>query len=157
MKESSIASANDRIEIIELINQFGMFIDLHEWESFGNLFADSVEFDYSSIGEVAGSLKPQNIVNNARNDLGGFQATQHMITNHHIKFANNNDATCQAHVRAFHYLPGEPGKDILEMGGYYTSGLIRTDSTWKIKRWKFNVLWSRGNQQIFDVARQKVI
>lgn len=48
MKESSIASANDRIEIIELINQFGMFIDLHEWESFGNLFADSVEFDYSS-------------------------------------------------------------------------------------------------------------
>lgn len=140
MKESSIASANDRIEIIELINQFGMFIDLREWESFGNLFADSVEFDYSSIGEVAGSLKPQDIVNNARNDLGGFQATQHMITNHHIKFANNNDATCQAHVRAFHYLPGEPGKDILEMGGYYTAGLIRTDSTWKIKRWKFNVL-----------------
>ncbi|BAY82629.1 hypothetical protein NIES267_21130 [Calothrix parasitica NIES-267] len=155
--KDSIVSAADRIEIIELINQFGMLIDLRDWENFANLFTDSVEFDYSSIGEVAGSLEPKDIVNSARNDLGGFQATQHMITNHHIKFSNNNHATCQAHVRAFHYLPGEPGKDILEMGGYYTAGLIRTDSTWKIKRWKFNVLWSRGNQQIFDVARQKVV
>ena len=156
MKDSTISAA-DRIVIIELINQFGMFIDLRDWENFSNLFADSVEFDYSSIGEVAGNLKPKDIVNNARNDLGGFQATQHMITNHHIKFSNNHDATCQAHVRAFHYLPGEPGKDILEMGGHYTAGLIRTGSTWKIKRWKFTVLWSRGNQQIFDVAREKVV
>ncbi|MEL6162469.1 MAG: nuclear transport factor 2 family protein, partial [Cyanobacteria bacterium J06628_3] len=77
-----IALTADRIEIIELINQFGMLIDLRDWENFANLFSDSVEFDYSSIGEVAGSLEPKDIVNNARKDLGGFQATQHMITNH---------------------------------------------------------------------------
>ena len=33
-----------------------MAIDLRDWESFHSLFAEEVEFDYSSIGEVAGTL-----------------------------------------------------------------------------------------------------
>ncbi|MBD1848021.1 nuclear transport factor 2 family protein [Cyanobacteria bacterium FACHB-63] len=94
----------DHIEIIELINQFGFTIDLHDWKTFQSLFYDSVEFDYSAIEGPAGNVKPEQIVNDARRDLGKFQATQHAITNHHIRHSGNS-ATCQAHVRAVHFLP----------------------------------------------------
>ena len=148
---NDLTSVADRLRIIELISQFGMAIDLRDWESFRSLFADQVEFDYSSIGEVAGTLDPDDIASNARKDLGGFQATQHMITNHQMELSDN-DATCYAHVRAMHFLPNDQGESLLEMGGYYTAVLIRTDSDWKIQRWKFTVLWSRGNQELFSLA-----
>ena len=142
----------DHIQIIELINHFGMAIDLRDWKSFQNLFAESVEFDYSSIGEVAATLHPADIANTARSDLGGFQTTQHVITNHLVQVQDNN-ASCQAHVRAMHFLPNK-GESMLEMGGHYKAGLVRIENDWKIKGWKFTILWSRGNEQLFELAKQ---
>lgn len=143
----------DRIKIIELINQFGMAIDLRDWASFRSLFADLVEFDYSSIGEVASTLTPEEIANTASKDLGGFEATQHVITNHKIDL-RDNEASCFAHVRAMHFLPNDKGESLLEMGGYYQAGLIKANLNWKIQSWKFTVLWSRGNEELFALARK---
>ncbi|MBE9040084.1 nuclear transport factor 2 family protein [Oscillatoriales cyanobacterium LEGE 11467] len=153
MNDSLLNSLADRLKIIETIDGFGMAIDLRDWQKFRSLFADAVEFDYSSIGEVAGTLHPDEIVNTARNDLGGFQATQHMMANHQVNLAGDR-ATCLAHVRAQHFLPNDRSEPIFEMGGYYTAGLIRINSDWKIQRWKFSVLWSGGNQLLFDLAKQ---
>ena len=156
MNDSFLTSLADRIRIIELVNQFGMAIDLRDWESFRSLFTKGVEFDYSSIGETAGRLQPDDIVNTARRDLGGFQATQHMITNHQVELLND-DATCYAHVRAQHFLPNDQGEPTFEMGGYDIVGLVRTGLDWKIQRWKFEVLWSRGNQELFSLARKSTV
>ena len=41
-----VNSITDKLAIIELFNQFGMAIDLRDWDSFRSLFADSVQFDY---------------------------------------------------------------------------------------------------------------
>lgn len=45
MNDSFLTSLADRIRIIELVNQFGMAIDLRDWESFRSLFTKGVEFD----------------------------------------------------------------------------------------------------------------
>lgn len=149
----SIALLNDRLKIVELINQFGMSIDLRDWTKFRSLFAESVEFDYSSIGEVAGVLQPAEIASTAQQDLGGFQATQHMITNHIVEFLEDS-ATSYAHVRAQHFLPNDRFDSMLQIGGYYHARLIPVDSNWKIKGWKFTILWSVGNLELFDLAKQ---
>ena len=158
----------DRLAIIQLVNHFGIAIDLRDWAHFKSLFADTVDFDYSSIGEVAATLHPDDITNTARKDLGGFQTTQHVITNHivHLEGDKPNGmpslrANCQAHVRAMHFLPVE-GESMLEMGGYYEAELIRSDKPngmtslrhWKIKSWKFTILWSRGNEQLFELSKK---
>ena len=144
----------DKLAIVQLLNQFGMAIDLRDWDSFRALFAESVIFDYSSIGEVAGTLKPEEIANTASNDLGGFQATQHVITNHIVELSGNR-ATCKAHVRAMHLLPNDDFEPMLEIGGYYIAGLTRTDSNWKIESWKFIILWSKGDLKLFDLAKKQ--
>ena len=142
----------DRLAIIQFINHFGIAIDLRDWKSFHGLFAETVDFDYSSIGEVAATLHPDDITNTARKDLGGFQTTQHVITNHVIQLDGDN-ATCQAHVRAMHFLPSE-GESMLEMGGYYEAKLVRIAQDWKIKSWKFTILWSRGNEELFELSKK---
>ena len=144
----------DKLEIIQLLNQFGMAIDLRNWDSFRDLFADSVVFDYSSIGEVAGTLKPEQIANTASNDLGGFQTTQHVITNHLVKLSGDT-AVCKAQVRAMHLLPNEDFEPMLEIGGYYIAGLSRINSNWKIESWKFIILWSKGDLKLFDLAKKQ--
>lgn len=153
MNEQFLTSLADQARIIEVVSGFGLAIDLHDWEKFQSLFADVVEFDYSSIQGPAGNFKPEEIVNDARRDLEGFQATQHVITNHQVKLSGNS-ATCQAHVRAMHFLPNKQGDASFEMGGYYTIGLIRNAPDWKIKQWRFAVLWSRGNGDLFRLARE---
>ena len=154
MNDSLIKLTANKLAIIELLNQFGIAIDLRDWDSFRGLFADSVQFDYSSIGEVAGILQPDDIANTARQDLGGFEVTQHLITNHLIEIEENT-ATCNAHVRAMHLLPNETREPLLEIGGYYTAGLICLNSNWKIKSWKFSILWSRGDFELFNMAKEK--
>jgi len=148
-----ISLVTDRLKIIELINQFGLSIDLRDWAKFRSLFADSVEFDYSSIGEIAGVLPPDIITNTAKNDLGGFQTTQHMITNHVIELADG-EATCTAHVRAQHFLPNDRFEPMLQIGGYYNARLVSRESDWKIKGWKFTILWSIGSLELFELAKQ---
>ncbi|MBE9169546.1 nuclear transport factor 2 family protein [Pleurocapsales cyanobacterium LEGE 06147] len=152
MTNKFIASPDDRAKIIEVVNRYGLAIDLHDWERFHSLFVNPVEFDYSSIGVAAGSLQPEEIVNTARQDLSGFQATQHLITNHAVEILDDS-ATCLAHVRAMHFLPNDQGDSTFEMGGYYTAGLVRSESDWKIRRWKFSVLWSSGNRDLFRLAK----
>ena len=150
----SLSTAGEKIKIIELLNQFGMAIDLRDWDSFRGLFAESVVFDYSSIGEVASTLKPQEIADTARQDLGGFQATQHTITNHQVELSGNT-ANCKAYVRAMHVLPNEEMESMLEMGGHYTSELTRIDAEWKITSWKFDIFWSKGSLGLFELAKTR--
>ena len=97
-------------------------------------------------------LSPDDIVNNARKNFGGFEATQHLITNHIVEPVNN-EATCHAHVRAYHFLSNDKVKPQLEIGGYYTSKLVRTE-TWKIKEWKFSVFWTSGDLELFELAKK---
>jgi hypothetical protein len=66
-----------------------------------------------------------------------------------------DSATCQAHVRAMHYLPNDQGDSVFEMGGYYTVQLIRAELDWKIQQWKFTFLWSFGNSALFELAQNK--
>lgn len=154
MNDSLMNSLAEKLSIIKLLNQFGIAIDLRDWESFHRLFAEQVEFDYSSIGEIAGTLHPDDITKTARNDLGGFQATQHVITNHQVQLSGDK-ATCLAHVRAMHFLPNDKTTSLLETGGYYNASLVRSDSDWKIQSWKFTILWSNGDLELFALAKEK--
>jgi hypothetical protein len=144
----------DRANIIELVNRFGMSIDLRQWEMMKSLFLNPTEFDYSSIGVASGLMSPEAIVDTARHDLSGFEATQHLISNHQVSLAGDS-ATCQAHVRAMHYLPNDQSASVFEMGGHYMVKLIRAESDWKIQHWKFTFLWSLGNSTLFELARNK--
>ena len=153
MSDSLSISAAEKIKIIELLNKFGIAIDSRDWDAFRSLFAKEVEFDYSAIGDIAGVFPPAEITNNAQKNFGGFKATQHLITNHQIE-SSSDTAECKAYVRAMHVLPNEEVESMLEIGGCYLAELIKTDSDWQIKSWKFKLFWSRGDFTLFELAKK---
>ena len=153
MAELSVTDWIEREKIVELICRFGVAIDQRNWNKFRALFANSVEFDYSSIGDVSSVLNPDEIVENARGIFEGFEATQHVITNHQIE-VEGDTANCLAYIRAMHILPNDKGEPWFEIGGYYSGKLVRVESDWKIKCWRFSVYWSRGNDRLFELGRE---
>ena len=153
MSDNRSISAAKKIKIIELLNRFGIAIDSRDWDTFSSLFAEEVEFDYSAIGDIAGVFPPAEITNNAQKNFGGFQVTQHVITNHQISISDNT-AHCKAYVRAMHVLPNDEVESMLEIGGDYLVELIQTNSDWKIKSWKFELFWSKGDFTLFDLAKK---
>lgn len=141
-------------KIVETVSRFGMLVDARDWDGFRNLFADSVEFDYSDIGDVSGTLSPVEIAKNASAGFNGFKTTQHVVTNHQVD-VTDEASTCTAYVRAMHLLPNDKGESWLEIGGQYDAKLIRSESDWKIQSWKFSVMWSRGNSDLFSLAKNQ--
>ena len=141
----------DREKAVELLNRFGITIDRRDWNSYTRLFANSVEFDYSAIGNASGTFSPKEITQNARGFFSSLDATQHAITNHQVD-VKEKDCYFQVYVRAMHFLEKADGEPWFEIGGYYDGKLIRQDAEWKISQWKFSVYWSRGNEKLFEFA-----
>ena len=141
----------EREKAVELLNRFGMTIDQSDWDSYSNLFADSVDFDYSAIGNVSGTFSPEEITKNARGFFDSLETTQHAITNHLVQIQGES-CQCRVYVRAMHFQPNDRGEPWFEVGGYYDGTLIKQRGEWRISQWKFSVYWSRGNENLFEVA-----
>lgn len=152
--------ASDRAAVIELMNRFGWTIDARDWDGYEALFDDEVDFDYSAIDGPAGRLSPADIREGATVELGGFDHTQHAITNHVVTL-DGDRARCEAHMRAMHVLHDRPaglvtdGDPLFENGGHYSAELVRREGGWRIAAWTFTVYWSRGNGGLFQAARAR--
>ena len=151
---------SDRAAIIDLVNRFGWTIDSRDWDGYEALFDDEVRFDYSAIDGPTGTLSPADIREGGYHELGGFDHTQHAITNHVVTL-DGDRARCEAHFRAMHVLrdvePGllTDGETWFENGGHYSAGLVRRADGWRIADWTFSLYWSRGNGGLFKAARAR--
>ena len=71
--------------------------------------------------------------------VSGFEATQHIITNHVVTI-DGDRATCVAYVQAQHFNP----QGMYTVGGYYTNTLVRTPEGWKISKLKLTPTWTQN-------------
>lgn len=143
---------NDQLMILQMVNRFGVSIDLKKWADVQPLFADQVNYDYSAMGEPPVIFTPVQIVQKLEQTFSGFKATQHSLVNHIIE-VNGSEAHSHVHVRAMHYLPQLLGEDYYENGGYYTIKLNKINSTdWRITSWQFTLIWERGDRSLFKKA-----
>lgn len=156
MSDAKLQELYDRLEIIDLLYQYGRGGDLGEWEGLRSVFTEEVEYDFSSLeGAPPVKMRSDEWVAQARSLLTGMKATQHIITNHVINI-KGDEATCIAYIHSQHYLPNETKEDTFLVGGYYTGHLVRTSQGWKIDKWKLNVTWTEGNRNLFTFARDRV-
>ncbi|WP_251096506.1 nuclear transport factor 2 family protein [Streptomyces sp. Caat 7-52] len=142
----------ERQAVVEVCTRMAWHADQREWEALKTVFADDVRLDYTSLngGEPA-VLSPGRIVDAWARVLGGFDATQHLITNHLVTLAGDT-AVCTASFQATHRLAEPFGAPLWTLGGTYRFDLVRTGGQWKISGVLMTAAWADGNKGLMAPA-----
>ena len=152
MTDKNLQWLIDRADITDTVHKYATGIDLHDWTTYRSIFADEVEFDFSSFeGQPATTMKADDWVAQVRSVLSGFDATQHVLTNHVIDIDGDRARTV-VYMKAEHFLANDRGDNSIALGGYYTHELTRQPNGWKITKCKLTVTWNRGNRHLFQMA-----
>ncbi|KZB88284.1 nuclear transport factor 2 family protein [Amycolatopsis regifaucium] len=146
----------DRLAVVEVCTRLGWHTDQREWEALKTVFADEVRLDYTSLngGEPA-VLTPEQIVDAWSGLLGGFDATQHLITGHLVTL-DGDTAVCTASFQATHRLADPFGGPLWTLGGTYRFDLVRAGDNWKIRGLVMTAKWADGNKDLMARAAEAV-
>jgi hypothetical protein len=130
----------DRADIIELFGRYADIADRKEYEELPALtFTDPVTLDFSSVAGIPPMSTPlRDYVEVLRGSFAPYAATHHVITGH-VVTVDGDHATVHAHVRAEHWVPGEPadgGANRWLVVGFYDNEAVRTEKGWRLSRVK---------------------
>src|ERR1700722_13275900 len=143
----------DRDLIIETTIRVAWYADRRLWDEIPGLFAEEVLLDYTSLtGGDPTRVAPAEIAASWQANLGGLDATQHLISNHLVEITRAARATAPAQFLATHVLANPHGAPTWVLGGYYHWTLIRAGGEWKIDSMTMTAAWATGNQQIMTLA-----
>ena len=108
-----------------------------------------------TIGAHGDFIGPQAIGDKIASLIGGYESTQHMITNPVIEI-DGDRARASCYLHGQHYMPDQrTGGNTYEMGGTYRDELVRTADGWRITRRVLDVAWREGNAAISAEAQKR--
>jgi uncharacterized protein len=126
--------------------------DERNWQKVKYAFSDTVLLDYTSfVGGQPARLSPEQIVNNWKGLLPGFDRTNHAISDFDINI-NGDEATVRNRGFAAHYLKGEQWT----VSGTYDFHLVKKGSNWTTDKMVFNFKEQGGNTTLAQKAMDKV-
>jgi hypothetical protein len=140
---------DDRAALIELLSRYATIPDAKNWDGVFDVFADSVLFDFESLGGApASELSPEEILEWIKPGFTGFLATHHSITNHRIAI-DGDYASIRAHIRAEHWideaLAGD-GPTCWLVVGFYDDEAVRTPDGWRLSSVRLTVTYQSGGE-----------
>ncbi|GAA3433309.1 nuclear transport factor 2 family protein [Kutzneria kofuensis] len=144
-------SETDRAAIVETCTRMAWLADQRRWEELVEQFTDDVAVDYTSLnGGAPVRVRGRDLVAGWRAGLSGFDATQHLVSNHLVAI-DGDTAVVTAAFQATHVLPNQRGGPIWRIGGDYRYELVRADG-WRISAVTMTMTWSEGNFDLLALA-----
>lgn len=155
-KGGELRSLLDRAGVIEAATRVAVLADARDWRALRSVFADEVDVDYTSlVGGEPQIVRAEDLISGWRAALSGYDATQHVVTNH-LASVDGDGAACSSCVVARHYLLNYKGGDLWTLGGRHDYRLLRDPTgSWKVSATKLTVLWAEGNQLLPEIARRR--
>jgi hypothetical protein len=144
-----------RAEISDVVHRYATGIDRRDWPLFRSCFADEIDLDFTTwSGGEPRRMKADDWVEGVRNSLSGFDATQHVSSNH-VHTIEGSEATCVSYMMALHNIVEGAERKMQAIGGYYTNQLRRGADGWRIHACRLTVTWERGDRALFQVAQAR--
>ena len=138
----------EKENVLKTVNSLFVSTDNREWTEVKKCFSDSVLFDMKSLTGIESSvISAEDIVNAWDNGLKDLQAIHHQVGNYMVEI-KNNEADVFCYGTASHYLPNRTGNNVRTFVGSYNFHLVKSNSSWKIDRFKFNFKYLDGNADL---------
>ena len=134
----------DTIDIIQLINLYGLAVDSQQWDLFDRVFTEDVEADFSESAHW-------HDLASFKRDFAAFHdpfdTTQHTMLNPmvHVDGDRANALTYGTWRLVRKAADGNP---LWDGSGWYDDELVRTEQGWRIKTRVCRIVWWVGNPQV---------
>jgi len=139
------ATADDFIQICDLVYTYATAIDAKDWKLYRSIFADEIDMDFSAIGSTPLiRISADEWVGNGRPAFVGLDATQHFMSNPRVT-VDGDTADCTVYLNAEHFLVEDDVQRDFSVGASYDVGLIRSEGSWKISAMTIKIMWSKGD------------
>ena len=130
---------------------------MRDWDAYRSCFTDEVDIDFTSWGGgEPQTRRGDDWAAGVRAGLSGFQATQHISTNHVITL-DGDEATCVSYMQAQALPPQRRGRQHPHVGRLLHQHPRAHRRRWRIRRCQLTVTWTTGNKHIFVLARERFL
>lgn len=129
--------------------------DQRDWERVKSTMADSVYVDYSALGGESGFKSPNEILDNWRALLPGFERTVHQAHNFAIWVVGER-ATATLDAIATHYLSNTDAENFWAVFVGYDTEFIQENGQWKLARIDLSLYNQAGNGDLPQLALKNV-
>jgi 3-phenylpropionate/cinnamic acid dioxygenase small subunit len=138
--EQRLRRLEDRAAVVDVAIGYAAAIDAADWDRFGALLADTVHVDFSEAGLPAADFARADFVAFARQGLEGWDARQHLSTNHEVVFDDEDEdrVVLRSYMVAQHHVADAP---TFVMHGSYDHVLRRSADGWQIEHLVQHVSW----------------
>lgn len=135
MSTATLQQLIDRDAIVDVMSRYARGIDRRDEAVYRACFTDAI--DVAMGGGLQEAVDANAWVTSAFGLVGQYEATQHIISNHHVELSEDT-ATCGAEVQAQHWRPD----GYWLIGGRYENQLVRTTDGWRIRHLELTIRWS---------------
>jgi hypothetical protein len=137
----------DRAEISDLIDRYVIALDTQDDYGFDDtwtraIFTENARLEYP-VGDFTGLEGLARFHYEAK---AKFDRTHHLSSNHSISL-HGGIAILRVHLIASHVhrADGPDPGGRFDIGGYCDGEAVRTEEGWRLRFWKFHLMWSAGD------------
>jgi ketosteroid isomerase-like protein len=137
------AALSDSARIERLVIQLAKSADARDWTGVRAVFADEVDFDYTSVaGGKPSRLAADDLVAGWRKGLSNYAQTKHNFSDLAVQVEGDH-ATATFTGQATHTKTDGSGWNC---GGDYSYQFTRTDAGWRATAARFDMRWELGER-----------
>lgn len=155
MTSVELAGIADRLAVSDVMHRYATAIDTRDFGLLEQVFDDTVESDFSTLGGKPWSGPRADWIEAVRLTVAGLTTTQH-LTGNHVHRIEGDTAHLNAYLQAMHHLSGARGDPDYLIGGHYDVDLARRPAGWRITRYRLTVTWQRGDRDVLRQAAKRL-
>lgn len=138
-----MSEADDRFEIIAVLDRYAECLDTRDWRGLADVFTDDVEIDFG--------MWRSGTLDEARSRIGSFLngcgPSQHLLGNYRIKLLGES-ATSRCYCHVMHFGKNEHEGKTYETWIEYADELVRTPDGWRCKKRIATAIMQQGDPSL---------
>ncbi|KAK3674271.1 hypothetical protein LTR78_005740 [Recurvomyces mirabilis] len=148
---------NAKQAVIETVYKLAYALDALDEATLSQTFTNSFHLDISALlGVPAKDITGTEYYQLARKNLGGFDATQHLLSNPLVTFSSPQEAHVKVYISAFHGIVTEGKTEGATARVFWLIDLVSKDGEeWRIKGIKVQLVAPMDHLEVFKIGHER--